>query len=109
MAIGSLTSQSSIPQISKLPSGDQKAKGTNGLGGNDAVGSFSNMLTNGVKEVDGAVKAYENIASQFASGERVNIHELVIKGEQADVSLRLMAAMKSKIVEAYQEVMRMPV
>lgn len=49
------------------------------------------------------------LEDSVASGENVNIHQAVIAGEKAGLSFRLLMQVRNKMVEAYQEVMRMQV
>jgi flagellar hook-basal body complex protein FliE len=46
---------------------------------------------------------------ELATGKSNNIHETMIAAEKADLSLRLMVQVRNKIIEAYQEVMKMQV
>ena len=41
--------------------------------------------------------------------DKVSLHDTMIAMEQADVSFRLMMQVRNKIVEAYQEILRMQV
>ena len=43
------------------------------------------------------------------TGDSVNLHELMLAMEKADISLRLMVQVRNKAVDAYQEIMRMQV
>jgi len=43
------------------------------------------------------------------AGESKNLHETMIAMEKADISFRLMMGVRNKIIEAYQEIMRMQV
>ena len=45
----------------------------------------------------------------LATGDKVSLHDTMIAMEQADVSFRLMMQVRNKIVEAYQEILRMQV
>ncbi len=58
-------------------------------------------VNNLVKEADGAVAA-------VATGRSRNIHEMMIALDKADVSFRMLAKVRSKAIDAYQEIMRMP-
>ena len=44
---------------------------------------------------------------ELAVGKSQNIHETMIAAEKADVALRLMVQVRNKMIEAYQEMMRM--
>ena len=45
----------------------------------------------------------------LATGDKASLHDTMIAMEQADVSFRLMMQVRNKIVEAYQEILRMQV
>ncbi|HBP88186.1 MAG TPA: flagellar hook-basal body complex protein FliE, partial [Nitrospiraceae bacterium] len=44
-----------------------------------------------------------------AHGENVNIHQAVIAGEKAGLSFKLLMQVRNKVIDAYQEIMRMQV
>ncbi len=72
----------------------------------EKVGSFVSSLKGYMEKVNndqaGADKSVEN----FIKGDN-NLHETAIALEKADLSLRLMSNIRSKVIQAYQEVMRM--
>lgn len=105
MSIGKLLPVST-PQIGKIGSGELK-KPESSTG--NTIDQFGNMLTDGLKKVDHSIKDFENLSNKFANGDSVSIHELIIKGEQADISLRMMSTIKNKVLEAYTEIMHMQV
>lgn len=106
MSIGKvIPAASMMPQIQSIKPAEFGKAGA----GETSMSQFSDMLLGGVSKVNGTFKDYENIANKFASGETVNVHELIVKGEQADISLRLMSAIRTKVIDAYHEVMRMQV
>ncbi len=106
MSIGKvIPAASMMPQIQSIKPVETGKTGV----GETSMSQFSDMLLGGVTKVNASFKEYETIANKFAAGETVNIHELVVKGEQADVSLRLMSAIRTKVIDAYHEVMRMQV
>lgn len=72
-------------------------------------GKFAEALKGSLAEVNQAQLSADHAAQQIAAGETKNLHEAMIKLEEADISLRLMVQVRNKAVEAYQEVMRMQV
>lgn len=71
---------------------------------------FSDMLGKAIKEVDSLQKdANEKIEGVTIGGEGVNTHTAMIALEKADVAFQLMSAVRTKIIRAYEEVMRTPV
>jgi flagellar hook-basal body complex protein FliE len=67
------------------------------------------MLANAISETNKSQVAADRAIEKLSSGEEKNIHEAMITMEKADISLRLMVQMRNKVVEAYQEIMRMQV
>jgi len=45
----------------------------------------------------------------FAAGKTDNIHQVMIAGEKADVALQLTMQIRNKVIEAYNEIMRMQI
>lgn len=76
----------------------------------DAVnGSFAELLQQATTQVNQAQQEAEKAARDFALGETQSIHNTIIELERADLSLRLLTQVRNKVVEAYQEIMRMQI
>lgn len=71
--------------------------------------SFGDLLTEKIKEVDQLQKSADVAATDFATGKSKNLHEAILQMEMADTSLRMAVTVRNKVIEAYQEIMRMPV
>jgi flagellar hook-basal body complex protein FliE len=71
--------------------------------------SFSETLKDAVNHVNTLQKSADTAMQQVATGENKNVAEVMIQTEQADIALKLMMQVRNKIIEAYQEVMRMQV
>ena len=69
--------------------------------------SFAEQVQDVLEEVNASQVSAENAAEAFASGERNDMHGTMIALEQADITLRLVSNVRSRLVEAYREVMRM--
>jgi flagellar hook-basal body complex protein FliE len=87
---------------SKLSS--HAVKGVEGEGG-----SFQEMLTEAVNKIGALDREATSMQTAFARGENVELHEVVIAMEKASIALELAMAVRNKVVEAYQEIMRMNV
>ena len=70
--------------------------------------SFADALGQAIQQVDGLQQDADRQAADVARGGG-NLHETALALEKADVALRVAAKVRNKLVEAYQEVMRMPV
>lgn len=74
----------------------------------EAGGSFARELGRAVSEVDQLQQDADKEANLVAQGAG-NLHELAISLEKADISMRLALKVRNKVVEAYNEIMRMSV
>ncbi len=72
-------------------------------------GSFATLLQQSLERVDGLQHDADAAARAFALGQAPSVHDTMISMEKADVSLRLTTKVRNKVVEAYQEIMRMQV
>jgi flagellar hook-basal body complex protein FliE len=51
----------------------------------------------------------DDLIQKLATGEDVELHQVMIAAEQTDVNFRVAVAIRDKLVEAYREIMRMGV
>ena len=71
--------------------------------------SFMDHLKSGFTEVNEMQKKADTMAMEVASGKSENLHETMLATTQAEISFNLMVQLRNRALEAYQEVMRMPV
>jgi len=91
-----------------LAGGIGKAEAPLSVGGADS-GGFSNFLTRAVKEVDGKMQTAQAEQAKVLTGESTNLHQAMIASQEASVAFTLMVEVRNKLVESYQELMRMQV
>jgi len=70
---------------------------------------FGEMFKKAIQDVNGAQKESEKLTSQLLTGEVEDIHEVMIASQKAGLSLQLTVQVRNKVVEAYQEIMRIQV
>lgn len=70
---------------------------------------FQNLLSQSIQQVDQAQKVSDQMTAGLVSGNVENVHEVMIAAQKASLSLELTMQVRNKMVEAYQEVMRMQV
>ena len=70
--------------------------------------SFADALGQAIQRVDALQVEADRQAAGVANGGG-NLHETALALEKADVALRVATKVRNKLVEAYQDVMRMPV
>jgi len=71
--------------------------------------AFEQVLKDSLQSVDRLQHEADQAIQRLAVNGDVNLHTTMIAVEKADLSFRLMMQIRNKIVEAYQEVMRMQV
>jgi len=72
-------------------------------------GDFNAHLKNALGEVNELQQQAEQAIQQLAGEGKGDLQETMIAIEKADVSFRLMMQIRNKVLEAYQEIMRMQV
>lgn len=71
--------------------------------------SFSDTLTNAIDKVNEMQVGSDKLVQKLSTGETKNIPEVMIAVEKADIAMKLMTQVRNKIIDAYQEVMKMQV
>jgi len=74
---------------------------------NKNVEGFAQEMKDFIAKVEKRQVEADHEVKRLASGEG-NIHETALALEKADITVRLLMKGRDKIVQAYQEVMRMP-
>jgi flagellar hook-basal body complex protein FliE len=71
--------------------------------------AFQNILAEAVGRVENYRHTAETAVQRFMTGEDEELHKVAIATQQAEVSLELFLQVKNKVVQAYQEIMRMQI
>jgi flagellar hook-basal body complex protein FliE len=69
--------------------------------------SFKDVLTESISKVNGLMNESDQQIEDLASGKSGNIHGTMIALQKADISFRMLLEVRSKVMNAYSEVMRM--
>ena len=76
----------------------------------DASGkSFKDFLANSIEEANRMQVEAQQAVNRFATGQTTNQAEVIAAVKHAEVAFQLMMEVRNKLVDAYQEVMRMRV
>lgn len=68
---------------------------------------FATILEGGLARTDAGLKAADQNLRAMAAGEALPPHEVMISMEEARMNLMLMVEVRNRVVEAYQELIRM--
>src|SRR3954451_5918583 len=77
------------------------------INGSTAVqGDFASHLHTAVNHVESAGAEAERLTNQFLNGESVDLHNVALAGQKASLDFEMLLQVRNKVVQAYQEVMR---
>ncbi|PWB33576.1 flagellar hook-basal body complex protein FliE [Pseudomonas sp. SDI] len=72
--------------------------------------SFADMLGQAVNKVNDTQQASSQLANAFEIGKSgVDLTDVMIASQKASVSFQAMTQVRNKLVQAYQDIMQMPV
>ncbi len=77
------------------------------VGGGSEGPSFGSQLGEAIGEVQRLGDVALSASEGYMAGDHQDVHGTMIAMQEADVSLRLMASVRNRAIEAYREVMRM--
>lgn len=93
--IGSISGVSANSPLTQATSNQQDTNGN----------AFSRLLN----AANNQQFAAESAIDQLATGKTDSLHNVVISAAKADLSFRLVLEMRNKLIESYEEIMRMQV
>ncbi|MCL4811299.1 MAG: flagellar hook-basal body complex protein FliE [Vicinamibacteraceae bacterium] len=97
MAISSISGSIQTPPL--LPRGDESRSPAQG---------FAQSLSKLVESVEESNSRANTAVADMLAG-RGDVHDAMIALQKADLSLQFTVQVRNKLVQAYQEIMRMPV
>lgn len=74
----------------------------------NAAESFGQLLTDAIRAINGVQQDADAQVNRLAAGEDVDLHSVMIAMENANLAFQLGLQARTKLLEAYQEIMRMP-
>lgn len=75
---------------------------------NDSV-NFKDLLMDALDNVNTLEQESAKMTEDFIAGRTDDIHSVLIAGEKASISLQFIMEVRNKVMEAYQEIMRMQI
>jgi flagellar hook-basal body complex protein FliE len=77
--------------------------------GNSSSGDFRNVFEGAVQRVEHSRDNAAQAVERFLSGEEQELHSTALAVQEAELAFDLFLQMRNKVVQAYQEIMRMQV
>lgn len=78
-------------------------------GDGQQTAGFGQYLTEALNKVNALQKAADNSAMALATGEIQNLHQVTIDLLKAEIALQFTLQIRNKVIESYQEIMRMQI
>jgi flagellar hook-basal body complex protein FliE len=76
--------------------------------GTTGTGSFADAIGVAIGQVEGAQASADQTASNFLVGGQGDVHSVALASQKAELSMEMFQQVRNKFVQAYQEVMKMP-
>jgi flagellar hook-basal body complex protein FliE len=73
------------------------------------VKSFGQMLQDSIGKVNDLQHQADFAMQRLASGESKNLHETLLAVEKAEIAFKTMNQVRTKVIDAYREIMKMQV
>lgn len=70
---------------------------------------FGDAFGEAVKSLDALQKEADAQSGRLAAGEAVEVHDVMLAYDRASLTMQLAVQVRNKLVEAYQDIMRMQV
>lgn len=94
----------------KLEGQVQALSSINEVQGDNTVPNFQTMFKNAIDNVNAQQKVSSNLATRFEQGDpSIDLPEVMIALQKSSVSFQAMSQVRNKLVDAYKEIMNMPV
>lgn len=75
----------------------------------EAQGEFGDFLKTAIQSVNENQKASDVATEKLLTGGNIELHDVMIASQKASITLNATLEIRNKVVEAYQEIMRMSV
>lgn len=71
--------------------------------------SFSGMVSSGLQQVSAQLQTSQADLQTLATGNVENLHQVMLRLEESRMSFQLMLQVRNRLLESYQDLMRMQV
>ena len=110
MSIGNVTGGNAYAYMQKMmksATDTDSSSATSGASGASG-GGFANMVEDAAKNAINTIKSSEDVATGAMTG-KASLAEVVTAVNSADIALKSVVAIRDKVINAYQDIMKMPI
>lgn len=79
------------------------------ISGGAPTASFAEELAGAVAHVESSAHASGELRDKLLRGENVELHTVAIQAQHAQASFELLLQVRNKLIQGYQEIMRMQI
>jgi flagellar hook-basal body complex protein FliE len=97
---------SQVPPLSPVSGSSNSSQGSGAAGAQGEM-AFGDLLKQALQEVNQVSAQADVEARNLMTGEGADMHTAMLAVQKADLSFQMMMAVRSKLIDAYREVMRM--
>ncbi|XJZ28494.1 flagellar hook-basal body complex protein FliE [Bacillota bacterium Lsc_1132] len=102
-------SQVSFPSVQQLFTPTANNVGRDSTTPFEAQKSFASVLKESINKINQSQIDADQMTQKLVNGENVDLHQILITQQKASITLQAALEVRNKVVEAYQEMMRMQV
>jgi flagellar hook-basal body complex protein FliE len=74
---------------------------------NNEASSFGDVLKGYLDDTNGKISEANSATTGFVKGEDVNVDEVMVKGQEASLSLQFLTQTRDKLLEGYNQLSRL--
>lgn len=90
--------------------GVSQANGLDKVNSTESTNSFGNLLNNAINQVNEVQKESGKLQTAFQQGDPdATLTEVVIASEKASIAFEAMTEVRNRLVNAYEDIMNMPI
>jgi flagellar hook-basal body complex protein FliE len=75
----------------------------------EAQKSFASVLKESIEKVNEQQIQSDKMTEKLVNGENIDLHQVMIASQKASITMQATLEIRNKVIEAYQETMRMQV
>lgn len=98
-----------VAQVKGAAQAGGAAAGQAGMERSAAVGGFGELVSRGLGDVNQQLLASQLDLQRLATGNVQNLHQVMMRLEESRISFELLLQVRNRLLEAYQDIMKMQV
>lgn len=100
----SLTALKALGSGLEFPGGPEASRT-----GRSSTEAFGSALMDAIGEVQGSEAEASRMIQKFSSGEEIDLHEVLLAVNKAELTFKAMMQVRNKLLDAYRDIIRMGV